>query len=119
MKKSFSLICLLICSLITFAQQPNIIIFFVDDMGWQDCSLPFHEQRTKWNDIYRTPNLEKLAAEGMKFTHAYAAPVCSPSRVSLMTGMNAIRNKVTNWTLWKNQRTDGKSDRLIPPTWNG
>jgi arylsulfatase A-like enzyme len=118
MKKTFLLICLLICGFNAFSKQPNIIIFFVDDMGWQDCSLPFHEQRTKWNDIYHTPNLEKLAAEGMKFTHAYAAPVCSPSRVSLMTGMNAIRHKVTNWTLWKNQSTDGKSDRLAPPAWN-
>lgn len=118
MKQSFLLIFLLFNSVIAFSKQPNIIIFFVDDMGWQDCSLPFHDQKTKWNEIYRTPNLEKLAAEGMKFTHAYAAPVCSPSRVSLMTGMNAIRHKVTNWTLWKNQSTDGKSDRLIPPTWN-
>lgn len=118
MKKSFLLIFLLFNSFIAFSKQPNIIIFFVDDMGWQDCSLPFHNQKTKWNEIYHTPNLEKLAAEGMKFTHAYAAPVCSPSRVSLMTGMNAIRHKVTNWTLWKNQSTDGKSGRLTPPTWN-
>lgn len=118
MKKTFLLICLLIVSWLAFAKQPNIIIFFVDDMGWQDCSLPFHDQRTKWNEIYHTPNLEKLAAQGMRFTHAYAAPVCSPSRVSLMTGMNAIRHKVTNWTLWKNQSTDGKSDRLAPPAWN-
>jgi arylsulfatase A-like enzyme len=99
-------------------QQPNIIVFFIDDMGWQDCSLPFHTQRTKWNDLYHTPNLEKLAAQGVKFTHAYAAPVCSPSRVSLMTGMNAIKHKVTNWTLWKNQSTDGKSATLTPPNWN-
>jgi arylsulfatase A-like enzyme len=80
-------------------KQPNIIVFIVDDMGWQDCSVPFYKQKTKWNTIYHTPNMGKLAAEGMKFTNAYATPVCSPSRVSLMTGMNAARHRVTNWTL--------------------
>lgn len=102
-----------------FAQkQPNIIVFLVDDMGWQDCSVPFYKERTKWNDIYHTPNMVRLAAQGMKFTNAYASPVCSPSRVSLMTGMNPINHKVTNWTLRKNTTNDGKSDKLMPPAWN-
>ena len=111
----------LTCHLCAFSlaqNKPNIIVFLVDDMGWQDCSLPFYKERTKWNDIYKTPNLERLAAQGMKFTHAYASPVCSPTRVSLMTGMNAINHKVTNWTLLKNKTNDGKSDKLMPPSWN-
>ena len=69
-------------------QMPNIILFYVDDMGWQDCSLPFHSEQTRLNRIYHTPNMEALAKEGMQFTQAYACAVCSPSRISLMTGMN-------------------------------
>jgi arylsulfatase A-like enzyme len=99
-------------------KQPNIIVFIVDDMGWQDCSVPFYKQKTKWNTIYHTPNMGKLAAEGMKFTNAYATPVCSPSRVSLMTGMNAARHRVTNWTLEKNQSVDYPDSVLQPPDWN-
>ena len=66
-------------------QKPNIILFYVDDMGWQDCSLPFHSEETRLNRIYHTPNMEALAEEGVKFTQAYAYAVCSPSRISLMT----------------------------------
>lgn len=98
--------------------KPNIILFLVDDMGWQDTSVPFGKEATPLNQKFRTPNMEKLAAEGMKFTQAYATPVCSPSRVSLMTGMNAARHRVTNWTRNKNHGTDGANPRLILPAWN-
>ena len=71
----------------TYAQQkPNIIVFIVDDMGWQDTAVPFWTKATPLNNRFHTPNMERLAREGMKFTNAYATPVCSPSRVSLMTG---------------------------------
>lgn len=65
-------------------RKPNIVVFLVDDMGWQDTSVPFHTAVTALNRKYHTPNMERLAARGMKFTQAYAATVCSPSRVSLM-----------------------------------
>ena len=78
---------------------PNIVLFFVDDMGWQDTSVPFWDQPTNFNKTYKTPNMERLAKKGVKFTNAYATPVCSPTRVSLMTGMTAARHRVTNWTL--------------------
>ena len=81
--------------------KPNIILFFVDDLGWQDTSVPFWKEKTPFNKLYQTPNMERLAKEGMKFTQAYATPVCSPTRISLMTGMNAARHRVTNWTLRK------------------
>jgi arylsulfatase A-like enzyme len=100
------------------ASRPNIIVFIVDDMGWQDCSVSFYKEKTEWNEIYHTPNMERLAAEGMKFTNAYATPVCSPSRVSLMTGMNAARHRVTNWTLEKNKSVDFADSILQPPNWN-
>ncbi len=97
---------------------PNIILFLVDDMGWQDTSVPFWKEKTPFNQRYRTPNMERLAAEGMKFTQAYATSVCSPTRISLMTGMNAARHRVTNWTLTKNQSSDGVDTIIRPPAWN-
>lgn len=86
------------------AERPNLLVFLVDDMGWQDTSLPFlHDAEgkpvtTDLNRRYRTPHMESLAARGMKFTRAYAHPVCTPSRITLMTGKNPARHRVTNWT---------------------
>ncbi len=98
--------------------RPNIVMFLVDDMGWQDTSAPFHSEVTPFNRRYRTPNMERLAARGMKFTQAYACSVCSPTRVSLMTGLNAARHRVTNWTLRKNATNDRKHPSLDFPDWN-
>ncbi|WP_395626761.1 sulfatase-like hydrolase/transferase, partial [Daejeonella sp.] len=84
----------------TYSQgsKKNIIVFLVDDMGWQDSSVPFWDKKTPFNDRYRTPNMERLAKRGMKFSNAYSNPVCTPSRVSLATGMNVARHRITNWT---------------------
>lgn len=98
--------------------RPNIILFMVDDMGWQDTSVPFWTERTPNNDKYETPNMERLAAKGMRFTQAYASSISSPSRCSLITGMNAARHRVTNWTLEKDKSTDIGSDTILPPQWN-
>jgi arylsulfatase A-like enzyme len=98
---------------------PNIILFVVDDMGWQDTSVPFHTAVTAWNRRYRTPTMERLAREGMLFSSAYAAsPVCTPTRVSLMTGMNPARTHVTNWTLRLDRDSSGAHATLLPPRWN-
>jgi arylsulfatase A-like enzyme len=105
----------------TFAesnQRPNIIFFLVDDMGWQDTSVPFWTERTPFNQLYQTPNMERLAVQGMKFTQAYACTVCSPTRTSLMTGMNAARHRVTNWTLNRNASVDVADETLDFPKWN-
>lgn len=108
-----------VCSLQVFAQKPNIIVFLVDDMGWQDTSVPFGEKTTSNNTIYRTPNMERLANEGVKFTNAYAAPVCTPTRVSMLTGMNVAHHGVTNWTSpVKNNNTDAPDVALAPANWN-
>ncbi len=117
-----------VCSLLCIASgglkgkeaetRPNIVLFLVDDMGWQDTSVPFGENETPLNRRYRTPNMERLAAKGMLFTQAYACSVCSPTRVSLMTGLNAARHRVTNWTLRKNATNDAKHPSLIFPDWN-
>ena len=97
---------------------PNIVLFLVDDMGWQDTSVPFHECRTPLNDRYRTPNMERLAEMGVRFTAAYACAISSPSRCSLLSGMNAARHRVTNWTLDYGRATDAASDVLELPDWH-
>lgn len=95
---------LLLASCCFATASPNVLVVLVDDMGWQDTSVPFFHDKdgkpvvTELNRRYRTPAMEKLAAQGMKFTRAYAHPVCTPSRISLMTGKNAARHRVTNWT---------------------
>ena len=99
-------------------QRPNIVLFLVDDMGWQDTSVPFWNERTHYNDTYRTPNMERLAQRGMMFTQAYACAVSSPSRCSLITGSNAARHGVTNWTMERNVSTDMPSDVYRLPDWN-
>ena len=99
-------------------KRPNIILFMVDDMGWQDTSLPFWTQKTDYNKLYETPNMERLAKQGMMFTQAYASSISSPTRCSLITGTNAARHRVTNWTLQKNTKTDRKDKVLDVPDWN-
>ena len=103
--------------------RPNVVLFLVDDMGWQDTSVPFYYSNgapvvTELNRKFRTPNMERLARTGMKFTSAYACCVCTPTRVSLMTGLNAARHRVTNWTLRKDTPTDGAHPTLAMPAWN-
>ena len=104
------------------AQQtahPNIILFLVDDMGWEDTSVPFSETVTANNKKYHTPNMERLAKGGLKFTNAYAAPVCTPTRVSIITGMNVAHHGVTNWTSpYKDTYSDAKDSLYDPPDWN-
>jgi arylsulfatase A-like enzyme len=109
-----------VASLNSNAQSnPNIIVFMVDDMGWQDCSVFFGNKKNPSNSFYETPNMERMAAMGMKFTNAYSTPVCTPTRVSLMTGMNAARHRVTMWTnVQKDVPTDAKDNSLTPPSWN-
>ena len=66
----------------------------VDDMGWQDTSVPFYSERTALNRRFHTPNMERLAQMGMKFTNAYACSISSPSRCSLMTGIDVYKRQI-------------------------
>ena len=100
--------------------QPNIVIMLVDDMGIMDTSVPFlmddagKPKRYPLNDFYRTPNMERLAARGIRFNNFYCMSVCSPTRVSIMTGQNAARHRTTNWINPDNNNA-GPSG---PPQWN-
>lgn len=106
------------CRSHTGAGTSEYYIVLVDDMGWQDTSVPFYSDSTALNARYHTPNMERLAAMGVRFTEAYACAISSPTRCSLMSGMNAARHRVTNWTLNYDQKTDAGSDVLQLPEWN-
>lgn len=92
----------------------------VDDMGVMDTSLPFltdadgKPKRYPLNEFYRTPNMERLAAQGVRFNNFCAMSVCSPTRISIMTGQNAARHRTTNWI---NPDTDNGGPQG-PPDWN-
>jgi arylsulfatase A-like enzyme len=100
--------------------KPNILLMLVDDMGVMDTSVPFltdeagKPKRYPLNDYYRTPSMERLAGRGIRFNNFYAMSVCSPSRVSIMTGQNAARHRTTNWI---NPDKDNGGPNG-PPDWN-
>lgn len=99
-------------------EHPNIILFLVDDMGWTDTSVPFWTDSTQNNRYQKTPQMERLAAAGMKFTNAYtASPVCSPTRTSLLTGKNPARSRITNWIPGEGTHPVEDQKHLIPE-WN-
>lgn len=119
----YPFIVLALCSLLASAfaaPLPNIVIFLVDDMGVMDTSVPFltdaagQPVRHPLNAIYRTPNMERLAARGIRFNNFDAMSVCSPSRISIMTGQNAARHRTT---IWINADTNNAGPHG-PPDWN-
>lgn len=73
------------------AQPPNIVLILADDLGWSDLGC-------YGADLLETPHLDRLATEGVRFTNAYAMPVCSPTRAALMTGRHAARVHMTIWS---------------------
>lgn len=86
--------------------KPNIIFIIADDLGINDLACYGREE-------HHTPNLDRLAAEGMRFTSAYAAqPVCSPTRAALMTGKTPARLHLTTFLPG---RADAASQRLLQP----
>ena len=73
----------------SFAGQPNVVLFLVDDMGWTDCGA-------YGSQYYETPNIDRFAKQGMRFTRAYSQPLCSPTRASILTGQYSSRHGVTS-----------------------
>lgn len=72
-------------------RPPNIVFILADDLGWTDLGC-------FGSTFYQTPNIDKLASQGMRFTNAYAAcPVCSPTRASILTGKYPARLHLTDW----------------------
>ena len=73
------------------ADRPNVVLFLVDDMGWMD-STPYGSQ------YYDTPNMQRFERQSMRFTDAYAVPLCSPTRASILSGQYSSRHRVTSAT---------------------
>ena len=98
-----SLLLAFLLSALSGAPKPNVILFLVDDMGLMDTSVPMladkngKPERHPLNDWYRTPNMERLAKQGIRFSQFYAQSVCSPTRASIMTGQNSARHRVTQF----------------------
>ncbi len=90
------------------ADKPNIIIFFIDDLGATDlgcCGSKFYE----------TPNIDRLAKDGCRFPNAYSAcTVCSPSRAAMMTGKYPARLHITDWIAGHNR----PAAKLAIPDWS-
>ena len=109
---SFSGLILMLGAFASAAERsPNVIVFYVDDMGWAgvgcyDC------------DFIDTPEIDRLAADGVRFTNAYSpAPNCSPSRASMLTGLYPPRHGITQY-LPGNKRADSKRPVIqadLPP----
>jgi uncharacterized sulfatase len=88
--------------------KPNIILILADDQG-------VHQLSCYGSDFYETPSIDRLAAEGMKFTNAYAAaPVCSPTRASIMTGKYPARLHLTDYI----KGSSPKDKKLLVPQWS-
>ncbi|WP_372772786.1 sulfatase [Mangrovibacterium sp.] len=87
-------------------EKPNVVFIMVDDLGWSDLGY-------MGSNYYETPNIARLAGNGMVFTNAYAgAANCAPSRAALMSGMSAPRTGV--YTVSPSDRGNAKSRKLIP-----
>src|SRR4051812_38122370 len=104
-----------LASLLTFlagtttaaARPPNIVVFLIDDMGWTDLGC-------FGSDLYETPNIDRLAQEGLRFTNGYAAcTVCSPTRAALMTGKYPARLHITDWIAGHKK----PKPKLLIPDW--
>jgi len=88
------------------ANKPNVILILLDDLGWADLGC-------YGNRVIETPNIDRLAADGVRFTNAYAAcPVCSPTRASILTGKYPARLHLTDWIPGRKQWPHAKL--LVP-----
>lgn len=102
------LICLFLLLPFWAVAKPNVLMILVDDLGWQDTSI-------YGSQLYQTPNIDSLAKNGLRFTQAYsAAHICSPTRMSILTGQYPARVKVTDWIPgWSFPH-----EKYLPPIWN-
>ena len=114
-------------------ERPNIVFFLVDDMGWVDSSVAYGEEVYPNNMRFNTPNMARLAEQGVIMTNAYACPVSTPTRTSMLTGVSAAHSHITNWTsAMKDMPSDGtggaiasvtkaandEGNDLLRPEWN-
>ncbi|MFB0525620.1 MAG: sulfatase, partial [Phycisphaerae bacterium] len=88
----------------------NFVLILIDDLGWMDTGC-------YGSEFYETPNIDRLAAEGMRFTDGYAAcAVCSPTRAAVMTGRYPARTGVTDWIHFRDFRGSRTNPNQKNPT---
>jgi arylsulfatase A-like enzyme len=103
--KTIIIACLVTCTLLA-QKKPNVVFILIDDLGWNDTHF-------MGSTIYETPNLDKLASEGIVFSNAYApAANCSPSRACIMSGKNTPAHGI--YTVGSSERGKSKDRKLIP-----
>jgi arylsulfatase A-like enzyme len=95
------------CATCLAADKPNVVLFLVDDMGWRDCGV-------YGSTYYETPNIDRFAKQAMRFTNAYAQPLCSPTRGSLLTGQYSARHGIT--TASGHQPPQPEGHNFLPDT---
>ena len=88
-------------------RRPNVVFFLVDDMGWMDCGA-------YGSQYYETTNMDRFAKRAMRFTDAYAQPLCSPTRASLLTGKYSARHGITSAT--GHQQPQPAGHKFLPDT---
>lgn len=99
--------CLLIPADSTAEERPNVVVLLADDLGYNGLGC-------FGSDLYETPNLDRLAMQGMRFTDAYSAcTVCSPTRASVMTGLYPARLHLTDFIAGQNR----PDEPVLPPAW--
>ncbi|MCS6864478.1 MAG: sulfatase-like hydrolase/transferase [Gemmataceae bacterium] len=87
------------------AQAPNVVLIVIDDLGWRDLGC-------YGSTFYKTPHIDQLAREGLRFTQFYAAsPVCSPTRASILTGRYPVRVNITDWIPGRKDQPDRRLKR--------
>lgn len=117
------------------SKRPNIVFFLIDDYGWVDSQVAYGEEVYELNKRFNTPNMVRLAEQGTILCNAYACPVSTPTRTSMLSGMNAAHSGITNWTsVTRDTPSDAtggatamegggktlesETDRLSRPDWN-
>ncbi len=87
-------------------RPPNVVLILADDLGWTDLGC-------YGADLHETPHIDRLAREGARFTSAYAASICSPTRAALMTGKHYARLHMTIW--YEGSQEPDRRHKLLPP----
>jgi len=91
--------------------KPNVIIFYVDDLGWQDTELNNLDEPSPWE----TPNISKLAKDGINFTNGYSpAPTCAPSRAATLSGLHPAKTGITHVSGGIIPKPSGRSNYMAP-----
>lgn len=100
-----ALCALCLCAAARAAEKPNVVLIVIDDLGQRDLGC-------YGSTFYKTPNIDRLAKEGLRFTDFYAScPVCSPTRASILTGRYPQRMNITDWIPGRKDMPDQRLSR--------